>query len=100
MAWVIGGFYEELLFRGFLHDTLVRYLPTGRGRPLAAMLLTTLAFALYHWQLGAFGVANALVFALFAATVRARWPANLAYVIGFHACADMGAFTLMRLGYL
>ena len=30
MAWVIGGFYEELLFRGFLHDTLVRYLPTGR----------------------------------------------------------------------
>jgi membrane protease YdiL (CAAX protease family) len=100
MAWVIGGFYEELVFRGFLHDALMRYLPSGRGRPLAAMLLTTLVFALYHWQLGAFGVANALVFALFAAAVRARWPANLAYVIGFHACADMGAFTLMRLGYL
>jgi uncharacterized protein len=32
--------------------------------------------------------------------VRSRWPANLWYVISFHACADMSAFTLLRLGYL
>jgi membrane protease YdiL (CAAX protease family) len=100
MAWVIGGFYEELVFRGFLHETLMRHLPAGRTRPALAIMLTALAFAAYHAQLGAFGVANALVFALFAAAVRSRWPTNLWYVIGFHACADMSAFTLIRLGYL
>ncbi|MGN2254150.1 CPBP family intramembrane glutamic endopeptidase [Frateuria sp. GZRe12] len=100
MAWMIGGFYEELEFRGFLHVVLMRHLPAGRAQPGLALLLTVLAFAAYHAQLGAFGVANALVFALFAAAVRSWRPANLWYVISFHACADMSAFTLIRLGYL
>ena len=100
LAWVIGGFYEELVFRGFLQASLTRCLPAGRARSGLAIVLTVLAFAAYHAQLGAFGVANALVFALFAAGVRSRWPANLWYVISFHACADMSAFTLIRLGYL
>ncbi|UGB45129.1 CPBP family intramembrane metalloprotease [Frateuria edaphi] len=100
LAWVIGGFYEELVFRGFLHGSLMRWLPAGRVRSGLALTLTVLAFAAYHAQLGAFGVANALVFALFAGGVRSRWPANLWYVISFHACADMSAFTLLRLGYL
>jgi membrane protease YdiL (CAAX protease family) len=100
LAWVIGGFYEELVFRGFLQDALSRHLPASGLRPVLAAAITVLVFAAYHWQLGVFGVANALVFALFAAAIRARWPGNLGYAIAFHACADMGAFTLMRLGYL
>lgn len=100
MAWLIGGFYEELVFRGFVHEMFKRHVPAGRVRPALAIVLTALAFAAYHAQLGAFGVANALVFALFAAAVRGRWPVNLWYVISFHACADMSAFTLIRLGYL
>lgn len=100
LAWAIGGFYEELVFRGFLHAMLMRHLPMMRARGALAVTLTALAFAAYHLQLGAFGMANALVFALFAAAVRQRWPGNLWVVISFHACADMGAFTLMRWGYL
>lgn len=100
LACVIGGFYEELVFRGFLQAMLLRHLPVHRRRMGVAAALTALLFALYHLQLGAFGVANALVFALIAAALRQRWPDNLWYLIGFHACADMGAFTLIRLGYL
>lgn len=100
LAWVIGGFYEELVFRGFLHTMLMRHLPRVPTRPAWAVALTALVFAVYHLQLGAFGVANALVFALFAAAVRQRWSRNLWVVISFHACADMTAFTLMRWGYL
>ena len=100
MAWLIGGFYEELIFRGFLRDAFMRHLRVSRLRPQLAFVLTALIFAAYHWQLGRFGIANALVFALFAAAVRSRWRENLWYVISFHACADMSAFTLMRLGYL
>lgn len=99
-AWVIGGVYEELVFRGFLHGMLVRYLPAWRARGAFAVALTALAFAAYHVQLGRFGMANALVFGLCAAAVRQRWPRNLWYVISFHACADASAFTLIRLGYL
>jgi membrane protease YdiL (CAAX protease family) len=99
-AWAIGGFYEELVFRGFLHAMLVRHLPAWRARTALAVALTALAFALYHVQLGRFGMANALVFALFAAAVRGRWPGNLWYAISFHACADVSAFTLIRLGWL
>lgn len=100
MAWVIGGLYEELVFRGFLHGMLLRWLLARRAASFVATASTVLAFAAYHGQLGRFGVANALVFALFAAAVRRRWPANLWYVVSFHACADTGAFTLMRLGWL
>lgn len=100
LAWVVGGFYEELVFRGFLQHALSRHLPASRLRPFIATVVTVLVFAVYHCQLGAFGMANALVFAVFAAAIRSRWPANLGYAIAFHACADMGAFTLMRLGYL
>lgn len=100
LAWVIGGFYEELVFRGFLHTMLMRYLPRVRMRPVWTVVLTAVVFAAYHLQLGAFGVVNALVFAFFAAAVRQRWPKNLWVVISFHACADMTAFTLMRWGYL
>jgi membrane protease YdiL (CAAX protease family) len=100
LAWVIGGVYEELVFRGFLQSMLERHLPAWSARPVVAMAITVLVFAAYHVQLGAFGVANALVFALFVAAVRRRWPGNLWYAIGFHACADATAFTLMRLGYL
>lgn len=100
LAWVIGGFYEELVFRGFLQTMLSRYLPAHRIRPLISAALTAFLFALYHLQLGVFGMANALVLALIAAALRQRWPDNLWYLIGFHACADMSAFTLLRLGYL
>lgn len=100
LAWVIGGFYEELVFRGFVQTMLLRQLPAHRTRTVMAAALTALLFALYHLQLGAFGVANALVFALIAAVLWQRWPDNLWYLIGFHACADMSAFTLIRLGYL
>ncbi|WP_369937648.1 CPBP family intramembrane glutamic endopeptidase [Xanthomonas tesorieronis] len=100
LAWVVGGLYEELVFRGFLHTVLARFLPASRLRPVLAVAIVAAAFAAYHWQLGAFGVANAFVFALFAAGVRHRWPDNLWHAISFHACADVVAFTLMRLGYL
>jgi len=100
LAWLIGGFYEELVFRGFLYDALLRHLPGSRWRTLLAFALTALVFAAYHWQLGRFGVANALVFALFAGAMRCRWPANLWYAISFHAWADMSAFTLMHFHYL
>lgn len=59
-----------------------------------------LPFAVYHLQLGTFGVANALVFALIAAALRQRWPKNPWYLISFHPRADTSAFTLIRLGYL
>lgn len=100
LAWIVGGFYEELLFRGFLYDALSRHLPAWRARGTIAASLTAVAFALYHAQLGLFGIANAFVFALFAAVLRWRWPRNLWYLIAFHACADATAFTLLRFGYL
>ena len=100
LAWVIGGFYEELVFRGFLHTMLMLHLPRVPTRSAWAVALTALVFAAYHLQFGPFGVANALVFTLFAAAVRQRWQRNLWVVISFHACVDMTTFTLMRWGYL
>lgn len=100
LAWLVGGLYEELVFRGFLQGMLERHLPAWRGRMLLAASVTVVVFAAYHVQLGIFGVANAFVFALFAAGVRHRWPTHLWYAVGFHACADSAAFTLIRLGYL
>lgn len=100
LAWIIGGFYEELVFRGFLQAMLLRYLPAGAVGSQLAFAITALAFAAYHVQLGAFGMATALIFALIAGALRQRWPDNLWYLISVHACADTAAFTLIHLGYL
>jgi uncharacterized protein len=99
LCWLVGGLYEEIVFRGVVFSVLHDRLPPSHRR-LVAALLTSIVFAIYHLQLGAFGIANAFVTALALSLLQARHPRDLWYVIAFHATSDMFALTLIRHGYL
>jgi len=55
-AWIIGGFYEEIVFRGFIQTTIQEWFKKFKFPFWLAGLLTSILFGLYHWQQGIFGV--------------------------------------------
>ena len=97
-AILVGGMYEEMIFRGALFH-LLRWrralLPA-----LVAFVVTSAAFALYHVQLGLFGMANALLLCLPLGFLQWRYDGRAASLVGFHACADIVAFVLLYAGLM
>ena len=87
-AWVVGGLYEEIVFRGFIQSSIFR------GSKVLAVLITSCLFGLYHWQQGIFGVIPSMLGGMYWSyiTLRARnlWPA-----IFSHAVYDTTALTMI-----
>jgi membrane protease YdiL (CAAX protease family) len=48
IGWVVGGFLEEMLFRGYLLNRLKRVLGEGRPSVTVAVLLPSVAFGMAH----------------------------------------------------
>jgi uncharacterized protein len=95
---LVGGVYEEMIFRGALFH-LLRWRP-GLFPVLVAFVVTSAAFALYHVQLGLFGMANALLLCLPLGCLQWRYDGRAASLVGFHACADIVAFVLLYAGLM
>lgn len=95
---LVGGVYEEMLFRGALFH-LLRW-RRGLLPVLVAFAATSAAFALYHAQLGLFGMANALLLCLPLGCLQWRYDGRAASLVGFHACTDITAFVLLYAGLM
>lgn len=95
---LVGGMYEEMLFRGALFHVL-RW-RRGRFPAVVAFVATTAAFALYHAQLGLFGMANASLLCLPLGCLQWRYDGRAASLVGFHACSDIVAFVLLYAGMM
>jgi len=55
-GWIMGGFIEEILFRGFLMVEINKLLGTGNVYLAINILLTSLMFGIAHWYQGKSGV--------------------------------------------
>jgi uncharacterized protein len=79
------GVAEELAFRGYVFQTLGERMPVWAAAGLSAVI-----FAMYHWSLGGFGPAFAIVVVCFALTytVVRLATGSLWFAIGFHAAWD------------
>lgn len=97
-AWVIGGFYEEIVFRGFLQTTFMRWMGNGADSFWWSALLTSGLFGLYHFQQGVFGMVPAILGSLFWSVLLWRSGGNLWYVIIGHATYDTLALVMIYLG--
>ena len=97
-AWVIGGFYEEIVFRGFIHNTFQGWFKKGKFSFFLAGLLTSILFGLYHWQQGIFGIVPSFLGGVLWTCLLYRFKGNLWYPIMSHAIYDTIALTMIYFG--
>jgi len=99
VAWGVGGFIEELLFRGFLLNRIEAFLGTGFGANVAAAAAVCAQAALFgalHLYQGSFGFVFAGLFALIYGAAyrlfgRNLWPLILVHGV-WNSFAIWGAY--------
>ena len=84
LTWCVGAFVEELLFRGFLLNTIARLVGHGGAGFAVGVVAQAALFATLHLYQGTFGFVTAGLFALlfgvaYLATGRNLWPLILAH---------------------
>jgi membrane protease YdiL (CAAX protease family) len=87
--------YEEIVFRGFIFN---RVKAMFKGSFLISGLITSILFALYHWQEGKGAVIAIFIFALFITWLYKVFKGNLWYLIFFHILYDVFMLTTILLG--
>ena len=97
-AWIIGGFYEEIIFRGFIQTTIREWFVKSRHSFWLAGLLTSILFGLYHWQQGIFGIISSFLGGLLWTLLLWRYKGNLWYPIISHAIYDTIALSMIYFG--
>jgi uncharacterized protein len=98
MGWIVGGFYEEIIFHGFIFTRIEKMMP-GKYALLLSFLLTNLIFAFYHVQLGTAGVINAFLAGSAYHALMLYYKRNMWYAVFAHAVFDTIALTFMYAGY-
>lgn len=96
-AWIIGGFYEEVVFRGYIQNILEKRLFRGMGRWLP-IVITSILFGLYHLQQDIFAVIAACLGGLYWGVLYKKWNNNLWVSIISHALFDMITLILIYTG--
>ncbi|APU98646.1 MULTISPECIES: CPBP family intramembrane glutamic endopeptidase [Sphingobacterium] len=96
-AWIIGGFYEEVVFRGCIQNILEKRLFKGMGRWLP-IVITSILFGLYHLQQDIFAVIAACLGGFYWGILYKKWNNNLWVSIISHALFDMITLILIYTG--
>jgi uncharacterized protein len=92
-CWVIP--YEEIIFRGFVFTTTRSWFSFW-----LAGFITSVLFAIYHWQEGASAVIMIFLGAMISILLYRRFNGNLWYIIFFHITYDVVMLSLLKTGYL
>lgn len=96
-GFIVGGFYEELVFHGFVF-TRIEKMVKGKFVVPIAFILTNVIFGLYHFQLGTAGMLNAFLAGCAYQYLMIKFHRNLWYSIFFHAFFDAIGLTYIYLG--
>lgn len=94
-AWIVGGLYEEIVFRGFIQTTVQQWLQKQKQAFWIAGFLTSILFGLYHAQQGIFGMVPAFLGGLMWTFLLWRYNGNLWVPVLSHAIYDTIALVLI-----
>jgi membrane protease YdiL (CAAX protease family) len=97
LALVVGGFYEEIVFHGFIFTRLEKIFH-GKWATIAAFIITNLIFGAYHFQQGIKGILLATIAGAAYHVLILKFNRNLWYGLFFHAFFDFIGLTLIYLG--
>jgi len=96
-AWLVGGLYEEIVFRGFIQNLLEKGLFKAY-KVCWSIVVTSILFGLYHWQQDIFGVIAALLGGLYWGILYRIFGKNLWIPILSHAIFDTITLILIYYG--
>ncbi len=99
LALIVGGFYEELIFHGFIFTRFEKIIP-GKYSTAIAFGLTTMIFGAYHMQQGIKGVLLTMIAGAVYHWLVLRFRRNLWYGIFIHTFFDFIGLTMIYLGVL
>jgi len=87
--------YEEIVFRGFIFNRVRAML--GKSF-LISGIITSVLFALYHWQEGVGAMIGIFIFALVITWLYKIFKGNLWYLIFFHLAYDVFMLGMIWMG--
>jgi membrane protease YdiL (CAAX protease family) len=99
MGWMVGGFYEEIVFHGFIFSRLEKMIQ-GKYSTTIAFIGTATIFGAYHYQLGGAGLINALIVGAVYLGLFLFYKRNLWYSIFCHGAYNTIVITLIYNGYI
>ena len=99
MGWIIGGFYEEIVFHDFIFTRLEKMIP-GKCSTHTSFVITAIIFGVYHIQLGPLGIINALLVGAVYLFLFLYFQRNLWYSIVCNGVYNTLVMTLIYFGYL
>lgn len=98
VGWIVGGFLEEMLFRGFLLQEIERYLGGSRLALGVAIVTTSILFGLPHYYQDVVGMIMTGFVGLLLALTFVWSKRNLWLVILIHGFIDTMGITLIYFG--
>ena len=99
LALLVGGFYEEIIFHGFIFTRLEKIFK-GKWATIIAFILTTIIFGLYHFQQGLKGILLTAIAGAVYHVLILKFNRNLWYGVFVHTFFDFIGLTLIYLGKL
>ncbi len=99
MGWLVGAFYEEIVFHGFIFIRLEKMIP-GKYATACGFAVSCILFGAYHLQMGAAGAFNALVVGMVYQGLFLYFNRNLWASIICHGVYNTIVMILIYLGYL
>ena len=99
MGWLVGGFYEEIVFHGFIFSRLEK-MSRGKYATAIAFIGTAIIFGAYHFQLGGIGLINALIVGAVYLGLFLFYKRNLWYSIFCHGAYNTIVITMIYHGYI
>ena len=95
VGWVVGGFLEEMLFRGYLLGRIRRFLGGGQVATFLAVIVPAIAFGLAHRYQGPAGMISTGLLGTLLGVVFVRYRENLWLPILVHGSLNAVGITLI-----
>lgn len=99
IGWIIGGLFEEFLFRGYLLNRIDQIFSSPVWGKWAGILLTSYSFGIAHTYQGMGGIINTFIFSLVMGLLFYFFNRNTWYLILIHGFFDTFGILWIYLGW-
>lgn len=98
IGWILGGFMEEILFRGFIFTRITAFLNNKSYANIIGSLFVAFLFGICHLYQGAAGMLSTGLIGFIFCWIFILSGRNIWFAIATHGFVNMVGFTVLYLG--